>query len=302
MKLTIVVADNAVNKDEVGYGGLDLSSCNIPTNVWALQWDNDSGHIEYTGTTPNEEITELPAWATAVEAVWQAANDAALAAEVKVVGEPTSETFWADYPLANNLTLDKILLKTYEGITLVRGADPKTNKVKSVETILVGVGATALSSLAASLNDAKALGVPVTSDNMNPTAAASLITYLEGLGYSVFNGIDANGFAYKKVYYPWGTELAKAKADQDINLARETSLAAGVDWNGSNWQIDLNSRNNIMNQLTAITSGIYTNTNVTWRNTANVDVTLTVEEFKQLASAVTVKVEEIYLASFAAKA
>jgi hypothetical protein len=63
MKLTIVVADNAVNKDGVGNGGLDLSSCNIPTNVWALQWDNTSGHIEYTGSTPNDEITELPAWA-----------------------------------------------------------------------------------------------------------------------------------------------------------------------------------------------------------------------------------------------
>jgi len=301
MKLTIVVADNAVSKDGAGHGGLDFSSCNIPTNVWALQWDNDSGHIEYIGASPNEEITELPAWATAAEAVWQAANDAALAAEAKVVGEPPSETFWADYPLANDQTLDKILLKTYEGITNSKGADPKTNKVKSVQTILVGTGATALASIATLLDDCKALGVPVTSDNMNPTATANLITYLEGLGYSVFNGIDANGFPYKKVYYPWSTELAKAKADQDINVDRETSLAAGVDWNGSNWQIDLNSRNNIMNQLTAITSGIYTDTTVTWRNTANVDVTLTVEEFKQLAGAVTAKVEEIYIASFAAK-
>ena len=56
-----------------------------------------------------------------------------------------------------------------------------------------------------------------------------------------------------------------------------------------------------MNQLTAITSGIYTDTNVTWRNTANEDITLTIEEFKQLAAAVNTKVEEIYLASFTAK-
>ena len=300
MKLTIVVADNAVNKDEVGYGGLDLSSCNIPTNVWALQWDNDSGHIEYTGTTSNDEITELPAWATASEALWETANDAALAAEV--VDEATPETFWADYPVANDPSVTRILLKTYEGITNVRGVDPATNKVKSVETTKVANGATALTSLATLLDDCKALGLAVTSGAMVPSETASLTTYLEGLGYSVFNGTDESGSPYTKVYYPWNAEMAAAKADQDINIGRETTLAAGVEWNGSNWQIDLNSRNNIMNQLTAITSGIYTDTNVTWRNTANVDITLTIEEFKQLAAAVNTKVEEIYLASFAAKA
>ena len=301
MKLTIVVADNAVSKDGVGNGGLDLSSCNIPTNVWALQWDNTSGHIEYTGSTPNDEITDLPAWATAVEAVWQATEDAKPVEEESVVGEATPETFWADYPVANAQSVDKILLKTYEGVTNVRGVDPATNIVKSVETTTVASGATALSSLATLLNDCKALGVPVTSDNFEDDIAQSFKDYMTGLGYSFFNGTNDYGQAYEKLYYPWSTELANAKADQDINIGRETTLAAGVDWNGSNWQIDLNSRNNIMNQLTAITSGIYTDTNVTWRNTANVDVSLTVEEFKQLAGAVTAKVEEIYLASFTAK-
>ena len=299
MKLTIVVADNAVNKDEVGYGGLDLSSCNIPTNVWALQWDNDSGHIEYTGATSNDEITELPAWATAAEALWETANDAELAAEALRNGEATPETFWADYPVANDPSVTRILLKTYEGITNVRGVDPATNIVKSVETTRVADGATALTSLATLLDDCKALGVPVTSDAID--ANQNFKDYMAGLGYSFFNGTNADGQSYEKLYYPWSTELANAKADQDINIGRETTLAAGVDWNGSNWQIDLNSRNNIMNQLTAITSGIYTDTNVTWRNTANADVSLTVEEFKQLAGAVTAKVEEIYLASFTAK-
>ena len=122
-----------------------------------------------------------------------------------------------------------------------------------------------------------------------------------GLGYTVYEGVTSEGQAYKKVYYPWSTELADAKADQDVNIGREVSLAAGVDWNGSNWQIDLNSRNNVMNQLTAIISGVYTDATVTWRNTANVDVELTVDQFKELAGAVTAKVEEIYLASFAEK-
>lgn len=300
MSLTIVVADNAVTKDGVGHGGLDLSTCSIPANVWALQWDGTKGHIEYTGAEPNTEITELSAWAIAAEALWQTANDAAPAPEE--VFEATPETFWADYPTANWQSIDKILLKTYEGVTNVRGADPESNVVKAVETTLVASGATALTSLETLLNDCKALGVPVTSNAMYPPDTVSLTTYLEGLGYSVFNGTNESGFAYTKVYYPWNDDIAAKKADQDVNIAREASLAAGVDWNGSNWQIDLNSRNNVMNQLTAITSGVYTDATVTWRNTANVDVELTVDEFKELAGAVNTKVEEIYLASFASKA
>jgi len=301
MNLTIVVADNAVTKNGVGHGGLDLSTCSIPTNVWALQWHGTSGHIEYNSALDqNDNITEIPAWATACLLKWQEAEDAK-PVEESVVGEATPETFWDDYPVANAQSVDKILLKTYKGITNVRGVDPATNIVKSVETTRVANGATALTSLATLLNDCKALGVPVTSDNFSDDITQSFKDYMAGLGYSFFNGTNAGGQPYEKLYYPWSTELANAKADQDINIGRETALAAGVDWNGSNWQIDLNSRNNIMNQLTAITSGIYTDTNVTWRNTANVDVSLTVEEFKQLAGAVTAKVEEIYLASFAAK-
>lgn len=72
MRLTIIVADSAVGKDGVFYSALDLSSCNIPNNTWALQWDDSSGHIEFDTTIPNEDITSLPAWATACVSVWEA--------------------------------------------------------------------------------------------------------------------------------------------------------------------------------------------------------------------------------------
>ena len=82
MKLTIVIADNAVGKDEKFYLDVDLTSCGIPSNVWALQWDNDSGHIEYKGAhIQNEDITELPAWADAAHTLWQNAETARLAEE-----------------------------------------------------------------------------------------------------------------------------------------------------------------------------------------------------------------------------
>ena len=113
MNLTIVVADNAVTKDGVGHGGLDLSTCSIPADVWALQWAGTSGEVEYKGQAPNELIDELPSWATAVEAVWQSAQDNVQPDPEEL--EPVAEPFWDSYPVANAQSVDTILLKTYEG-------------------------------------------------------------------------------------------------------------------------------------------------------------------------------------------
>ena len=79
MKLTIIVEDNAVYVDGVmkAYAPLplDLSTCGIPNNVWALQWKDTSGWIEFKdnpdGTKPaNELITVLPDWANACVIIW----------------------------------------------------------------------------------------------------------------------------------------------------------------------------------------------------------------------------------------
>ena len=296
-KLTIIVEDNSVVKNGVSHDGLDFSSCNILPNVSALQWDNTAGEIEFDTAIDNESITELPAWATACEAVWQLKEDEVEAEPLP----PTTETFWDAYHVATPRSVDVILLNTYPGVTNVRGVDPK-NVVKSVETTVVAEGATALASLETLLNDCKSLGVPVTSDPLSSDVTQNFKDYMIGLGYTLYSGINSDGEAYEKVYYPWSQELEDNKHDQDVNAAREAALNAGVEWNNSNWQIDLNSRNNIFNMIVAITAGVYTDTSVTWRNTANVDVVLTVEQFKQLATAVNAKVEEIYLASFSDKA
>ena len=75
MKLTIITADNAVGKDGKFYPHLDLNSCNIPTNVHALQWQDTSGWIEdKSALVDNQTITELPAWATACVAKWDEAK------------------------------------------------------------------------------------------------------------------------------------------------------------------------------------------------------------------------------------
>ena len=76
MRITIIPIDNAVYKDDKCYIRLDLSSCNIPNNIHALQWNNNKGWIEYKtnddGSRPeNEDISELPTWVDKALLVWE---------------------------------------------------------------------------------------------------------------------------------------------------------------------------------------------------------------------------------------
>lgn len=104
MRLVIIKSTNTVGKDGDFRDDLDLSGCGLPANFWALQWNErggDTGHIEYNSPTiQNDNITELPVWATACVAVWQAKLDqeaaeiaaaqaAAQAAETDPNGEPS---------------------------------------------------------------------------------------------------------------------------------------------------------------------------------------------------------------------
>jgi hypothetical protein len=73
MLLTIIPIDGNVIKDKVGYIDLDLSSCAIPSNVRALQWQETSGWLEFWDKQ-NEDITALPSWTDCCLAVWTVAN------------------------------------------------------------------------------------------------------------------------------------------------------------------------------------------------------------------------------------
>lgn len=81
MKLTIVPIDGAVYVDGVSYAGLDLSTCNIPNDIHALQWKDTAGWVEFVdnadGTKPqNQPIAELPSWANDAKAKWDEAKAA----------------------------------------------------------------------------------------------------------------------------------------------------------------------------------------------------------------------------------
>ena len=79
MRVSIIPVDGTVRKGDIAYIGLDLSSCGIPDNVHALQWEEyepNKGHIEFKSPLlPNEEITQLPVWADACLVKWQEEYD-----------------------------------------------------------------------------------------------------------------------------------------------------------------------------------------------------------------------------------
>jgi hypothetical protein len=90
MRLTILTETSSVGKDRKFYDKFDLASCNVPNNIWALQWDQSSGHIEFDTPIPNEAISALPEWAYACLALWEAKD-----AEINSPPAPTPEEIMA---------------------------------------------------------------------------------------------------------------------------------------------------------------------------------------------------------------
>jgi hypothetical protein len=97
MRIVIMGVDNTVGKDGEFRAGLDLSQCGLPNNFWAFQWGErgqESGHIEYDSPMiQNDQVTEIPAWATACVAVLQAKLDqeAAEAEAARIAAEQTQQ-------------------------------------------------------------------------------------------------------------------------------------------------------------------------------------------------------------------
>lgn len=85
MRITIIHEDGAVGVNKDFRNDLDLSQCGLPANFWAFQWNqkgDNTGEIEYNSSTiQNDLVTEIPAWANACVAVWQAKLDQEAAEE-----------------------------------------------------------------------------------------------------------------------------------------------------------------------------------------------------------------------------
>jgi hypothetical protein len=128
MKLTIIPVDGSVGEDGKFYNDLDLTSCNIPADIHALQWDGVVGWIEFNSTVPNEEITQLPAWANCCMAKWTEANipvppQPATAAQNKIFAtEKLQATDWATIPDVSDPTKSNPYLSNTQDFVIYRNA------------------------------------------------------------------------------------------------------------------------------------------------------------------------------------
>ena len=63
MNVTIVKEDKVVMID----GEAMNFDFDLPTNVWAIQWNGSTGEIEFNDGTPNEAITDFSAYQSLVD-------------------------------------------------------------------------------------------------------------------------------------------------------------------------------------------------------------------------------------------
>jgi len=106
MRLSIIPSDGTVCEDGVCYTHLSWEG--TPANIHALQWDTNSGWLEFNDGTPNEAITLLPEWAFFAQAAWyNAANPppppAPTPEEIQAQNKATAsqllqETDWVEVP------------------------------------------------------------------------------------------------------------------------------------------------------------------------------------------------------------
>ena len=82
MRLSIIADDKMVIIDGVDYSGLDLSF--LDSDIWAVQWDTDKGHVEKRDYSVTE-ITDITPY-NAAKTKWVEADQAAKATT------PTTET------------------------------------------------------------------------------------------------------------------------------------------------------------------------------------------------------------------
>ena len=126
MLLTIIPVDGNVKKDGVEYIGLDLSSCAIPSNVRALQWQETSGWLEFWDQQ-NENITTLPSWTDCCLVKWDeagnppphvpTANDNQLAANWYL-----KSTDWTQLPSVSDPALSNPYLANKNAFDIYRNA------------------------------------------------------------------------------------------------------------------------------------------------------------------------------------
>ena len=142
MRITIIPIDGTVITDEESYSRLDLSNCNIPENIHALQFKDGSGWLEFNDGTFNQDILALPDWVNSCLTVWKSKDD-----EFKNPIKPTpadyiakckreakdklAETDWAVLPDVGLKNVAEFI--TYRGILRDYATNPIENPDYPIE-------------------------------------------------------------------------------------------------------------------------------------------------------------------------
>ena len=125
MRLSIIPSDGTVCEDGVCYTHLSWEG--TPANVHALQWDTNSGWLEFNDGTVNEEIALLPDWAFNAQAAWyNAANPppppAPTPEEIQAQNKATASqllqaTDWTELPSVSDVTDSPYLVNVADFLT-----------------------------------------------------------------------------------------------------------------------------------------------------------------------------------------
>ena len=311
MNLTIVVADNAVTKDGVGHGDLDLSTCGIPADVWALQWNETSGHIEFYSDSENTEIDELPSWGTKAASLVDSIVVADDEDEYTGQDDPELDALMAVYPPLTYAYADIVISRTSSNDFTVQKVSgtwaynmevQETTPFKPIGlavTNVAGNGAAILNKMGFLAEEAAKYGIPIFSSVPTdfPNQEQIVQYNLDHMGQLKYDYEDR---AY--MYTPWDADKEKIKKEKDINLDRANALDAGFEWEGNRFDADNLSRTNLAGYVAMVDANINLPANFTWRDMDNNDVPITEETIKAFATAMNTFMNDCYVASWDRKA
>lgn len=294
MRLTIIPEDKTVVVDGVGRMGLEFT---YPQNVRVLQWYDTEGVLEGHDYV-NTKITSIPQWAlNAVSAL----NTQLEKENIEPEPDPYEsylKNIHAQYPEANNKSIQALLNQRYPGFTYRPMMDVLGRKIIGIESGLI-IGDEGINSFRQAVKLMKKLGVPVFSDPYpeDPSTYESFKTYLQAQGMVVHEG---EGFRY--TYLPWNLEMAKARKNTQISYDIEETLnTEPFEFNGKQYDVDEKSRIVITQKATQISIDNFTG-DVYWRLYTNNTVPVPAQEFLDMASALTSYVESLYGLSWQRKA
>jgi hypothetical protein len=293
-RITIIAEDQCVYKDHISIEGLDLSSCNIPPNVTALQWDGNTGHIELNDLS-NQDITELPEWANAAIDLFEAHYVDPELAVPSAESYYLEQEYWNDYPAAYLPDIQEFINQQHTGVKLAVAYKHNNPDKDPVGVFMIGVstGASGLSGSIECVQKAEAMGLPLFSD-ITKKWQAGFEEFAEQQGWVIWRDPDN---LYNSGYRPYTLDIAKARKKRIINRDRDSVINQGYNDGVNTWDIDPDS----MTNMTAKSLHVSDTDEVVWRTKDNANVTMTGAQFKTIVADATNHIDQVYANSWTRK-